>query len=108
MRDPVLMQDVALFLFLLLVSHILLGHFEEHRPKWRRVLKVIFAVALFAGLWIAIGRVWTWAFFVTFVAIGIPIVHMWWLPKHGVNGWTGEPRERYLELVRARDRSRAP
>jgi hypothetical protein len=26
------------------------------------------------------------------------IVHAWWLPRHGVNGWTGEPKERYYAL----------
>jgi hypothetical protein len=25
-------------------------------------------------------------------------IHMWWLPKHGINGWTGEPKEKYHEL----------
>ena len=33
-------------------------------------------------------------------------VHRYWLPRHGVNGWTGEPRERYLALV-ARKRGKA-
>ena len=100
--------DLSIFLFLLLVAHILLGHFEEHKPKWRRVLKVVQAVAIFIGLWLSVGRVWTWVFFGAFLAIGYPLVHMWWLPKHGINGWTGEPREKYLELVRARGRVGSP
>lgn len=33
-------------------------------------------------------------------------VHMVWLPKHGVNGWTGEPRDKYYELVGARGRGK--
>jgi len=26
------------------------------------------------------------------------VIHLWWLPKHGINGWTGEPREKYYAL----------
>ena len=26
----------------------------------------------------------------------------YWLPKHGINGWTAEPYDKYLELVRGR------
>jgi hypothetical protein len=31
--------------------------------------------------------------------LGAAYVHLYWLPKNGVNGWTGEPRDRYLDLV---------
>ena len=31
-------------------------------------------------------------------------LHAVWLPKHGINGWTGEPRDKYLELVQSRIR----
>lgn len=31
--------------------------------------------------------------------VGAAHVHLWWLPEHGVKGWTGEPRDRYLALV---------
>jgi hypothetical protein len=96
--------DMAVFLFLLLVGHILLGHFEDYKPKWRRVLKVVISLALFAAAQAALGRFWGWMIFVVPVVIGIPVVHGWWLPKHGINGWTGEPRDKYLELVRSRKR----
>ena len=26
-------------------------------------------------------------------------LHAVWLPSKGINGWTGEPRDKYLELV---------
>ena len=94
--------DVAAFLLLVLVGHILLGHFEDYRPRWRRVLKVVLSLALFIAALATLGRFWAWLIFFVPVAIGIPIVHMWWLPKQGINGWTGQPREKYLELVRSR------
>jgi hypothetical protein len=26
------------------------------------------------------------------------VVHGWWLPRQGINPWTGERRERYYQL----------
>ncbi len=26
------------------------------------------------------------------------VIYAWWLPKHDINGWTGEPKEKYYEL----------
>ena len=99
--------DVAVFLFLILIGHILLGQFEDYKPKWRRVLKIGLSVALFVGVMSAFGRLSTWLVFSVPVVIGGVIIHGWWLPKHGINGWTGEPREKYLELVKARKRKNA-
>ena len=96
--------DVAGFLFLVLLGHILLGQFEDFKPKWRRVLKVVVSVALFVGVLSALGRFWAWIVFITPVFVGVIVSHGWWLPKHGIDGGTGEPREKYLELVGARKR----
>jgi hypothetical protein len=98
--------DLAVFLFLLLIGHIVFGQFEDYKPKWRRILKVVLSVVLFIAIRLTVGRLWGWLIFVVPVAIGLPIVHGWWLPKHGINGWTAEPRDKYLELVtRRRKRS---
>ena len=35
----------------------------------------------------------------TIPLVGAAYVHLRWLPQHGVNGWTGEPRDKYLALV---------
>ena len=94
--------DVAVFLFLVLLGHILLGHFEDFKPKWRRVLKVVVSVAIFVAALSALGRFWAWIVFIAPVFVGVIVIHGWWLPKHGIDGWTGEPREKYLELVGAR------
>lgn len=106
-RADTIWLDLAVFLFLLLFGHILLGHFEDYKPKWRRLLKVVLSVALFIALSVTVGRRWTWLIFIVPVVVGVLVVHGWWLPKHGINGWTAEPREKYLELV-ARRRKRPP
>jgi predicted MFS family arabinose efflux permease len=36
-------------------------------------------------------------------ALPVIYIHGIWLPRHGVNGWTGEPREKYYAL-RGRNR----
>jgi hypothetical protein len=53
---------------------------------------------VFAGLIVGdLGRSCrAWAMGVLASAV-IPfvVIHMWWLPKHGINGWTGEPKDKY-------------
>ena len=79
------------------IGNILFGHFEEGTPKWRRILKFIIVVVLTIGLSSVAGR--RWAFTILALLLIAPlIVHVWWLPKHGINGWTGEPKDKYYAL----------
>jgi hypothetical protein len=92
--------EVAVMTTFLAAGNILFGHFEEHKAKWRRLLKL----ALFAGV-TAAGSSFGWHW-VVWALIGAAIVgagylHLRWLPSHGINGWTGEPREKYHELIEA-------
>ena len=32
------------------------------------------------------------------VALAAVIVHAWWLPRQGINGWTAEPKEKYYAM----------
>lgn len=90
--------DLAMVFGIFAFGNVLFGHFEEHKPKARRVLKV----ALVAGATVALsafGLRW-----VAFTVLGLLVlaatyVHAVWLPRHGVHGWTGEPRDRYYELL---------
>src|SRR5262249_39547399 len=91
--------DVAIVMSIFAVGSILFGHFEEHKPKWRRLLKVAIVLAMTLALsyfglrWLAY----------TFIGIVLPIIvayiHLRWLPSHGINGWTGEPKDKYYELL---------
>lgn len=89
--------EIAIVALLLLVGQILGGHFEEQTPRWRIFGKNALGIVLFVSISYFFGRFW---FYVSLVATMIPvlIIHVWWLPKHGVNGWTGEPKEKYYEL----------
>ena len=42
----------------------------------------------------------------TLPLVAAAYVHLVWLPKHGINGWTAEPRDRYLELMERRRAAR--
>jgi hypothetical protein len=44
------------------------------------------------------GRGWFFVLLGVLLAL-VLFVHGWWLPKrHGINGWTAEPREKYFAL----------
>jgi hypothetical protein len=93
--------EVAVVMSIFAVGNILFGHFEEHKPKWQRLLKVFLVTLLFLGLSVVLGRVWAFGFLALMLS-GAAVIHVWWLPKHGINGWTGEPKEKYYELIKAR------
>jgi hypothetical protein len=90
--------EVAVMGVLIAIGNILLGHFEEGKAKWRRVTKV------FIGCGLAVLVSWTFGRTGFYCLLGLNlvlvlVVHGWWLPKrHGIHGWTGEPREKYYKL----------
>ena len=96
--------DAAIVLGIFAVGSILFGHFEEHKPKWRRLLKLVLVLAVVLTVSASVGRIWAYAL-LAIPLLGAAYIHLRWLPAHGVSGWTGEPKERYLELVA---RKRAP
>jgi hypothetical protein len=95
--------DVAVVMTIFAVGSILFGRFEEHKPRPRRVLKVLIVAAVTVALSASVGRVWAYAVLMV-PLLGAAYVHLVWLPRHGVNGWTAEPRDRYLELLSSRSR----
>src|SRR5262245_62425495 len=101
--------DVAVVMSIFGVGNILFGRFEEHKARPRRLAKVAIVLTLVLLLSATAGRAWAYG-----VLIGPLLlagwVHLYWLPKHGINGWTAEPRDKYLELVARprRSKMRAP
>jgi hypothetical protein len=90
--------DATVATGLLLVGHIVFGRFEDYKPLWRRLLKAALGVAIYLAIAVFLGRVWGYTF-IGAIAVGGVVVHGWWLPRNGVNGWTAEPRARYYELI---------
>lgn len=98
--------DVAVVMTVFAIGGILFGRFEEHKPRWRRLLKVVLVTAVVLALATMVGRAWAYGPLAV-PLIGAAWVHLVWLPKHGINGWTAEPREKYLELVDKRNAKQA-
>lgn len=89
--------DFAMVSMMYALGNILMGHFEEHTPKWRRVLKylltlvVIIALVHYTNRCVAYGMIALLFVFVLYVHIIV-------LPGKGINGWTGEPKSKYYAL----------
>jgi len=90
-------MEVAIVASIFAVGNILFGHFEEGVPKWKRVAKFLLAVGAVVLISACAGRVWAFTL-VGVMLLGAVLIHAWWLPRRGVNGWTGEPKEKYHEL----------
>jgi hypothetical protein len=91
--------DVAVVSLALAAGNILFGHFEAHRPPWRRLLKAALTIGITVALAQTAGRGWAYGWMAPLLAL-VAWIHIVWLPRHGINGLTGEPRDRYLALVR--------
>jgi hypothetical protein len=97
-RTDTLWFDVAVVMTIFAVGGILFGRFEQHKPRWRRVLKVAVVLATILALSFTVGRLWAYGVLML-PLLAAAWVHLYWLPKHGINGWTAEPYDKYLELV---------
>ena len=95
--------DLAVILGVFAIGNVLFGRFVVHQSRARRVLKVVVVSAFYVWLAQQLGRPWAYGL----LGIGLvaaAVVHLWWLPKHGINWWTAEPYDKYLELVTRRGR----
>ena len=90
-------MEVAVVASIFAVGNIVFGHWELGTPKWLRVLKFVVFVGITVGLSAGLGRRWAFGF-LGVLGVAVLVVHAWWLPRHGINGWTGEPKEKYYAL----------
>ena len=104
-RTDSLWLETAIVLGIFAVGNILFGHFQQHVPPLRRLAKVVVVLGITLTLSATVGRLWALGWLLLPLAVSA-YVHLLWLPRHGVNGWTGEPRDRYLALIAARKRGR--
>lgn len=91
--------DVAVIMTIFYVGNMFFGHFEEHKPKWKRLLKA--ALFLSFTLLLSSNGLGFIAYSIIFGVgtIMVIVVHGHWLPKNGINGWTGEPKDKYYKLI---------
>jgi hypothetical protein len=89
--------EVAVVMSIFAFGNILFGHFEERTPKWRRVLKVFLLTALIVGISAFVGRIWAFGLLATLLLL-VLYVHAIVLLRRGINGWTGEPKDKYYAM----------
>jgi MFS superfamily sulfate permease-like transporter len=89
--------EIAIISTLVVIGNIFMGHFEEMTPKWKKLLKFIIYTTLLCLISYFFGRMWFYISFGILFSFVI-FIHAWWLPKKGINGWTGEPKEKYYKL----------
>ena len=89
--------EVAVVCGITAFGSIFFGHFEEHTPKLRRVLKLIATNSVILLLSIFLGRAYSFGL-LGLAILGIIYIHGFWLPSKGINGLTGEPKEKYYKL----------
>jgi hypothetical protein len=89
--------ELALIAAILVIGNVKFRHFEPRAPLWRRVLKIFAVLAATAIISYYFGRT---GVIIAVIVAALPViyVHAIWLPSRGVNGWTGEPREKYYAL----------
>jgi len=74
------------------------NNFEKHVSIQRRITKLFIVVGILAVIGILFGRYAFWGV-ITLMAIGQIYLHGWYFPKHGINGLTAEPYDKYLETI---------
>ena len=73
------------------------SHSSARYLKWRKVAKLIFFIAIVTGLSAYFGRAYAFGF-LGLCSLAVIYIHAIYLPSKGINGWTGEPKEKYYEL----------
>ena len=74
------------------------NNFEKHVPMPRRITKLFIVVGILAVIGILLGRVAFWGV-ITLMTMGQVYLHGWYFPKHGINGLTAEPYDKYLATI---------
>lgn len=74
------------------------NNFEKHLPIQRRVTKLFVVIGVLAIIGILFGRFAFWGL-ITLMTVGQIYLHGWYFPKHGINGLTAEPYDKYLETI---------
>ena len=91
--------DIAIIMAVFHVGNLFFGHFEAHKPAWKRLLKTALFLVFVIGMSSFGLRAVAWSIIALGGTILFGYVHGYWLPKNGVNGWTGEPKEKYYQLI---------
>lgn len=77
---------------------VLFNNFEKHIPVQKRITKLFIVVGILAIIGVLFGRYAFWGV-ITLMTVGQIYLHGVYFPKHGINGFTAEPYDKYLQVI---------
>ena len=81
-----------------LAYFVVFNNFEKHLPTQRRITKLFIVVGVLSVIGVLFGRFAFWGV-IGLMTIGQFYLHGVYFPKHGINGLTAEPHDKYLEVI---------
>ena len=93
-----LVEILIVFLIACGAYFIVFNNFEKHVPTQRRITKLFIVIGVFACIGILFSRYTFWGMIVL-MTIGQIYLHSVYFPKHGINGLTAEPYDKYLKTI---------
>lgn len=93
-----IVELLIVFIIASIAYFIAFNNFEKHVPIQRRVTKLFVVVGTLAIIGILFGRFAFWGIIIL-MTIGQVYLHGWYFPKHGINGLTAEPYDKYLSTI---------
>ena len=96
---PIHLNEILIVFIVASIAYFLaFNNFEKHLPTARRVTKLFIVVSILAVIGILFGRYIFWGV-IALMTMGQIYLHGWIFPKHGINGLTAEPYDKYLEVI---------
>lgn len=89
--------EIAVVNIIFAIGNIFFGHFEEQTPKLKRLGKYILILVIVICFSIYFNRVIAMCFLAICLLPAI-YLHSVMLPRNGINGLTGKPREKYFQF----------
>ncbi len=93
-----LTEILAVLTIASLAYFVVFKKFEKHVPVRRRIVKLLTVVGVLSIIGILFSRYVFWGMIVL-MTIGQVYLHGVYFPKHGINGLTAEPYDKYIELT---------
>jgi hypothetical protein len=92
-------EIMAVFIIASLAYFVVFNNFEKHMPIGYRMKKLMIVIGVLAAIGITFGRVAYWGV-IGLMTVGQVYLHVWYFPKHGINGLTAEPYDTYLATIK--------
>ena len=93
-----LTEILIVFTIASLAYFVVFNKFEKHVPMQRRITKLLIVIGVLSIIGILFSRVAFWSM-IGLMTIGQVYLHGLYFPKHGINGLTAEPYDKYLETI---------